>query len=58
MAVSKGLGPIMMHFLGPGTLWPNKSKVLIIKVKDGGETVGKLPDGVTLRYNECVYTNS
>lgn len=56
--MSKGLGPIMMHFLGPGTLWPNKSKVLIIKVKDGGETVGKLPDGVTLRYNECVYTNS
>lgn len=58
MAVSKSLRTIMIHFLGPGTLWPNEIRVLIIKVKEGGETVGKLPDGVTLRYFECVYTSS
>lgn len=33
----KGLRPTMIHFLGLGTLWPNKIRVLIIRVKQSGE---------------------
>lgn len=42
----------MIHYLGPGTLWPNKIRVLIIKTKQGGDTDGKLPNGVPV----CIQT--